>query len=169
MKQSISKKSFMASIVGTSLLLVALAGAKIVLSQEQSTSALNQKILRDKVKADKKLMVASYMELTDAEAKVFWPIYDSYQEDLIALNERLDKNLQCFADAYNNGKLTDQIVRRVFDEELSIDGAEIKMRNEYWVKLCAVLPGVKAARFLQIESKIRAQLLYELANEIPLI
>jgi hypothetical protein len=40
-------------------------------------------ILCDKVKADKK------MELTDAEAKDFWLIYDFYQKDLQKLNERL--------------------------------------------------------------------------------
>jgi hypothetical protein len=169
MKHFISPQNFIPSIVGTSLLLVALAGARIVLSQDQSSSALNVQILRDKVKADKKLMVASYMELTDAEAEVFWPIYDSYQNELIALNERLDKNLQCYADAYNADKLTDQIAMKVFDEDLAIVEAEINLRKVYWTKLNVVLPGIKAARFLQIEDKIRAQLRYELANEVPLI
>jgi hypothetical protein len=169
MKYFISLKGFTASIVGTSLLLIALAGARIVLSQDQTSSALNRQILRDKVKADKKLMVANYMELTDAEAKVFWPIYDSYQADLMALNERLDKNLQCHADAYNDGKLTDQIAKKIIDEDLAIVEAEINMRKAYWLKLNVVLPGTKAARFLQIEDKIRAQLRYELATEVPLI
>ncbi len=35
-----------------------------------------------KLKADKKLLVASNMELTDAESKAFWPLYDAYQKDL---------------------------------------------------------------------------------------
>jgi hypothetical protein len=43
------------------------------------------------------------------------------------------------------------------------------MRKDYWLKLNVVLPGTKAARFLQIEDKIRAQLRYELATEVPLI
>ena len=169
MKHFLVKNSLLALIFGTSLLLGALAGARVVLSQDQTSIELNKQFLRDKVKADKKLLVASYMELTDAEAKAFWPIYDSYQEDLKALNERLDKNLLCFADAYNDDKLTDQIARQVFDEDLAIDEAEIKMRKVYWVKLNVVLPGIKAARYLQIESKIRAQLRYDLAAEIPLI
>src|SRR5262245_51192928 len=109
MKHFLVKNSLLALIFGTSLLLGALAGARVVLSQDQTSSELNKQFMRDKVKADKKLLVASYMELTDAEAKAFWPIYDSYQEDLKALNERLDKNLLCFADAYNDDKLTDQI------------------------------------------------------------
>ncbi len=42
----------------------------------------DMEILRQKIKADKKLIVASNMQLTEAEAKKFWPIYDSYQSDL---------------------------------------------------------------------------------------
>jgi len=43
----------------------------------QDTSAdMNMQILRDKLKADKKVLVAANMQLTDSEAKVFWPIYD---------------------------------------------------------------------------------------------
>ena len=42
----------------------------------------NMEILKQKLKADKKLLVANNMELSDAEAKQFWPIYESYQKDL---------------------------------------------------------------------------------------
>jgi hypothetical protein len=46
-----------------------------VFAQDQSSADANMQILRDKVKADKKLVVAANMELTDAEAKGFWPVY----------------------------------------------------------------------------------------------
>jgi hypothetical protein len=42
------------------------------------------------------------------------------------------------------------------------------MRKAYSAKLAGVLPGKKAARYMQIENKIRARLRYELAAEIPL-
>jgi hypothetical protein len=38
----------------------------------------NMQILRDKIKADKKLLVAANMELTESEAKGFWPVYEEY-------------------------------------------------------------------------------------------
>jgi spore germination protein YaaH len=43
--------------------------------------------LKDKLKADKKLLVAANMELTESEAKGFWPIYDDYQKDLETINQ----------------------------------------------------------------------------------
>ena len=39
-------------------------------------------VLREKLKADKKLVVAANMDLKEAEAKGFWPIYDEYQKEL---------------------------------------------------------------------------------------
>jgi hypothetical protein len=51
----------------------------------------DMQILRDKVKADKKLLVASNMQLTESEAKAFWPVYEGYQKDLAAINQRIGK------------------------------------------------------------------------------
>src|SRR5262245_31892513 len=106
MNQSKLKKSFAVSIFITSLLLLASGRASNVLAQERTASESDMQILREKLKADKKLVVAANMDLTDAEAKGFWPIYDSYQTDLQALNERLKNTIQSYADAYNNNNLT---------------------------------------------------------------
>ena len=42
----------------------------------------NMEILAQKLKADKKLVVAMNMDLTEDEAKKFWPLYESYQAKL---------------------------------------------------------------------------------------
>jgi hypothetical protein len=169
MKQFIPSRSFVTSLFVMLLLLVASGGIGIAFAQEKAASDINMQILRDKVKADKKLLVADSMELTDAEARGFWPIYESYQKDLQALDERLMKTIQNYADAYNNNNLTDQTAKQLSDEVIAIDEGEVKMRKAYSVKLAGVLPGRKAALYLQIENNIRALLRYELAAEIPLI
>jgi hypothetical protein len=81
-------------------------------------------ILLDKVKADKKLVVAANMELNDADGKAFWPIYDAYQKELQAINDRL-----AYADAYNKSTLTDAQAKQFSDEALAIDQDEIAMRK----------------------------------------
>ena len=50
-----------------------------------------------KLKADKKLLVAANMELTDAESKAFWFLYDAYQKDLHQMNDRLGKMINEYA------------------------------------------------------------------------
>ncbi|HET6962460.1 MAG TPA: hypothetical protein VFJ27_08185 [Terriglobia bacterium] len=140
-----------------------------VFAQDQSSADANMQILRDKVKADKKLLVAANMELTDAEAKGFWPVYESYQKDLQSLNERLKKAILSYADGYNNKTLTDEKAKQLASEAIAIDEQEIQMRKACSAKLASILPGKKAARYLQIESKVRAALRYELAGGIPLV
>lgn len=129
----------------------------------------NMQILLDKVKADKKLVVAANMDLTDAEGKAFWPVYDSYQKDLQAINDRLGKTILAYADAYNNKTLTDPLAKQLSDEALAIDQDELTMRKTYAARLGRVLPAKKVARYLQIENKIRAALRYDLATGIPLV
>jgi hypothetical protein len=126
-------------------------------------------ILRQKIKADKKLVVAANMELTDAEGKAFWPVYDAYQKDLQQINDRLKKAIVEYADAYNKGPVSNETAKKLLAESLAIDEAEVKLRQSYVPKLEAVLPEAKAARYLQIENKIRAAIRYELAGGIPLV
>ena len=136
----------------------------------QSTSAdMDMQILRDKLKADKKVIVASNMQLTDAEANAFWPIYDAYQNDLKAVNARMGNGILAYADAYKAGPISDGAAKMFLDEAIAIDDAEVKLRKDYAAKLTAAIPAAKAARYLQIESKIRAVIRYELAANIPLV
>ncbi|HMK14013.1 MAG TPA: hypothetical protein VK460_03235 [Burkholderiales bacterium] len=129
----------------------------------------DMKILMDKVKADKKLLVSQNMNLTDEESQAFWPIYDSYQKDLGAINQRTIKLIKSYADAWNNQTLDDAVAKKLLNEMVSIKGAEANLAKTYAPKLTAALPAMKAARYLQIENKIRAVVNYQLAANIPLV
>jgi len=126
-------------------------------------------ILLDKIKADKKLVIASNMELTEAEKMTFWPIYDAYQKDLQALNDRLVKTLRAYADAYIAKTLTNEQAKKLSDDSIAIEADEAKLRTSYAAKLNAALPGRVVARYMQLEGKIRAALRYDMASSIPLV
>jgi hypothetical protein len=146
---------------------VALAAAPAFAQDKPADT--NMQILLDKVKADKKLVVAANMDLNEAEAKVFWPVYDAYQKDLQAINDRLGKTILAYADAYNKNTLTDDLARRLTNEAMAIDQDELRLRTTCATKLNGVLPAKKTARYLQIENKIRAAIRYDLATGIPLV
>ena len=129
----------------------------------------NMQILLEKVKADKKLVVAANMDLTELEGKAFWPIYEDYQKDLQAINERLGKAILAYAEAYNNKSLSNTQATQLTDEVLAIDQDEIALRKTYAARLGKAIPGTKVARYLQIENKIRAAIRYDLATGIPLV
>jgi hypothetical protein len=136
---------------------------------QDKPSDTNMQILLDKVKADKKLVVAANMDLNDVEGKAFWPIYDAYQKDLQAINDRLATTILAYADAYNKKALTDALAKQLTNEALAIDQDELTLRKTYAARLERVLPAKKVARYIQIENKIRAALRYEIAAGIPLV
>ena len=126
-------------------------------------------ILREKLKADKKLVVATNMELTESEAKGFWPIYEQYQKDLQKINQRIAKVLESYADDFRKKSLTDEKAKKLIDEAVAIEQAEANLKSTYAPKLGKALPVKKVVRYLQIENKIRAVIKYDLAQGVPLV
>ena len=139
------------------------------LSFAQDKRADNMDLLRDKIRADKKLVVATNMELTESEAKNFWPIYNEYQKDLQNINGRIVAVLEGYAADFKNKSLTDDKAKQLIDEALAIDQAEANLKSTYAPKLGKALPVRKVARYLQIENKIRAVVKYDLAQGVPLV
>jgi hypothetical protein len=158
----------MRTAVRYALCAIVLVVAGQVAAQEKSANT-NMDILKDKIKADKKLLVADNMNLTDSEAKAFWPIYDAYQGDLQKINDRLGKAIKTYAEAYNKDTLTDAQAKQITSDVIGVEESEVTLRRTYAAKLAKVLPGKKVARYLQIESKIRALVRFELASQIPLV
>ena len=126
-------------------------------------------VLREKLKGDKKLLVAANMALTESEAKAFWPIYEDYQKGLHKINDRLATAVVAYSREYNAKSLTDDKARKLLDEALAVEEAETKLKRSFVPRLAQVLPGLKVARYMQIENKIRAIVKYEIAGEVPLV
>jgi hypothetical protein len=144
--------------------LTALGGVPVF---AQDKPADNMQIVREKVRADKKLFVAANMELTEAEAKAFWPVYEKYQNELFLLRSRTAKLINDYADAYKD--MSDEKATALLNELIKIEALGAKVKKAYLPKFQKVLPAKKVARYYQIEQKIQAALYYELAVQIPLV
>ena len=133
----------------------------------QDKPADDTQILIEKIKADKKLLVAENMQLSEAEARKFWPIYDKYQNELFILRMRSLKLIDTYAENYKS--MTNDMAKKLLDEYLTIERLRQKVREAYLPKFRKVLPEIKVARYYQIENKIGAVVNYELAKQIPLV
>jgi Spy/CpxP family protein refolding chaperone len=131
------------------------------------TDATDVDALRNAVRADKKALVTSTLNLTDAEAKKFWPIYDAYQRDVDVANRR--RNMVVVDLVSANKPISELYARTLANELIGADEAEIKARRVMHNKVLKALPPRKAARYLQLESKIRAVQAYDIAVGIPLV
>jgi hypothetical protein len=101
-------------------------------------------------------VVAANMQLTESEAKAFWPVYEEYQKDLAAINQRIGNLIKSYAADYNANTLTDEKAKKLVDELVAIEQAEAGLKSSYVPKLGKVLPMKKVARYLQVENKVRA-------------
>jgi len=144
---------------------ISMLSAGIAFAQDKPAD--NMQILLEKIHADKKLFVAANMELTESEAKTFWPVYQKYQDELFLLRARTAKLIKDYSEAFK--AMSDETAKRLLDESITIDSLGVKLRKAYLPKFRQVLSEKKVARYYQIENKIQAALYYELATQIPLV
>jgi hypothetical protein len=158
--------------VASLLFAVAMIAAQSASAEDKIADVTDMQALRNAVRADKKALVASTLKLTDAEAKKFWPLYDAYQRDLDLANRRRNVVLEVLIGM--DKPLSDLYARNLATELMAADEAEIKARRSLHNRLMRglptrILPPKKAARYLQLENKIRAVQAYDIAANIPLI
>ena len=133
----------------------------------QDKPADQMEILREKARADKKLVVATALALTEGEAKAFWPVYNAYQSDMITHYDKLLSLIDRFTQAYDT--MTDQSATRLLNEYLALEANHVALLKAYVPRFQKVLPARKVARLYQVENKVRALVNYDLARQIPLV
>jgi hypothetical protein len=141
--------------------------APVAGAEDRIADVTDMQALRAAVKSDKKAFVASTMQLTAAEAKKFWPIYDAYQRSVDVSNQR--RALAIEAVISKDQSLSSLYARNLANELIANDEAEIRARRTMHNRIMRALPPNKAARYLQLESKIRAVQDYDIASTIPLV
>jgi len=133
----------------------------------QDKPADNMEVFREKLRADKKAVVAEVLQLTEGEAKVFWPVYNAYQSDMVTHYDRLLKLLDNYASSYET--MTDAQATSLLQQYLGLERDHVAILTSYLPRFQKVLPPKKVAKLYQVENKARALVNYELARGIPLV
>jgi Spy/CpxP family protein refolding chaperone len=149
------------------LFVAALALAPAAWAQDKSADMTDMAALRAAAKADKKALVTQTLDLTPAEAKKFWPAYEAYRRSTDMANR--ERNLALEGLIGSNKPMSDLYAKNLASELVAADDAEIKARRVLYNKVMKALPATKAARYLQLESKIRAVQAYDIATTFPLV
>jgi len=149
-------------------LLLTLVAAAPISGQAQAKIDYNDlTALRNAAKADKKSLVASTLQLTDAEAKKFWPIYDDYQRSRDSSDRQRVRAIEGVI--ATDKPVSDAYASSLAKDLLAADEAELRARRAMQNKLMKAIPAKKAAKYLQLESKLRAAQAYDIAGAMSLI
>ncbi len=123
--------------------------------------------VRGQLQADRQVVVAANLGLTEAEGKVFWPLYRDYRAELAKLGDRMSTLILDYAKNYE--KMTDEQAKKMLAESLAIQKDETAVKLAWVPKFEKVLPAKKVARFYQIENKLDLIVRLAMAKDIPLV
>ncbi len=146
---------------------VALGALTAALPAAAQTAAKSQREIDiAAARAQRKAIVAANMQLTDQEAKSFWPLYEAYEAKMDKLDDRHAEEIKEYAKHYET--LTDKDAKKKLDEVMAIKQARLNVQKQYIPKFTAVLSPIKVTRFFQIDNKLRAMVQCDIAQIVPL-
>jgi hypothetical protein len=164
------KKLLVVVLAGTGLMSGPRTSAQTATPQESTPHVISDQdldLLRKDIRSQRKQLLAANLKLTDQEATKFWPVYDQYVSELIAINDRKFALIQEYADSY--GKLTNEqslsFVRRWLDSDIEI----AQLRQKYVPLVSKVLEGKKSATFFQLDRRIAMMIELQLSSRMPLV
>jgi hypothetical protein len=138
-------------------------------ASESSTGSIDQNIdlLRKDIRSQKKQIIAANVQLTDAEAQAFWPVYDQYTADFVKTNNDKYALIKEYAQSY--GTMTDAQADDWTKRVLQLDTNVAALRLKYQPAFRKVLSAKKTAIYEQVERRTQMLIDVQLASQIPLL
>lgn len=136
-------------------------------AKEGAAAEATTQVLLQTLRANRKAFVAVNLQLTDEQAKVFWPLYDEYHKEVGVIGDRVAELVKEYES--NFATLSDDKALQLIQSYLDAEAERAKIKRGYVDKFAKILPGRTVARFFQLENKIDAVLRYELARTIPVV
>ena len=133
----------------------------------QSSVDQNVALLRKDLRSDKKQIIAANMQLTDAEAPKFWPVYDQYTAELAKINDAKVAAIKDYAANYST--LTDDKALALTRQIIGIEESVGQLRLKYVPIFSKVISGKKTALFFQLDRRLTGVVDLQLASDVPLV
>jgi hypothetical protein len=124
-------------------------------------------LLRKDIRSQKKQIIAANLQLTDAEAVKFWPIYDQYTAELVKINDAKYAALKEYATNYST--LSDDQALSLARQIIGVDQSVAQLRLKYTPIFGKAISGKKTALFLQLDRRLLMLIDLQLASQIPMV
>ena len=136
-------------------------------TSDQAVSDEDIKLFRKDVRSIRKQLIAANMDLTDAQAQQFWPVFDRYTAELAAI---YDKKFALIKDyAQNFDAFTDEQAASYIQGRAEVEQSIAQLRLKYFPIFRKVLSGKATALFFQLDWRLALVVDVQLASETPVI
>jgi len=138
-------------------------------SSKDDQASIDQSValIRRDLRSSKKQTIAASLQLSEAEATKFWPLYDRYTAELSKLGDQRYALIKEYATGF--GTLTDDQALSLLKRSLSLDEQVAQLRSKYLPIVNQVLPGTKTATFFQMDRYINSLIDVQVAGAIPVV
>jgi len=124
-------------------------------------------LVRSAFRLEKKAIVGEFLQLNDADATKFWPIYEKYEQERAEAGTRRINLIETYASKYED--MDDATADALVKESVSIQKKELALREKYYKIVQKEISTSTAARFYQIEDAVHVGVLNELNSMIPML
>jgi len=124
-------------------------------------------LLRKDLRSKKKQLVAANLNLTDAQATRFWPVYDQYIAEQTKIHDQKYAVIKEFATSW--GSISDAQALDMTKRALAVDEQVTQLRTKYVPIFLNVLPGKQVATFFQIDRRLQMMVDLQLMSQLPLV
>ena len=114
-------------------------------------------------------IIRSELQLTEAEAADFWPLYEEYRGKTDQVMDRLGDLIAEYLRRYDAADLTNEYADELVKNHIQIRKDLLAIQERSLPLFGKVIPALKVARFYQLENKINADIDIQLALAIPLV
>jgi hypothetical protein len=116
---------------------------------------------------EKKELIKQFMNLNDADAAKFWPIYDEYTAKQKSLGDDRIAAINEYANQYAG--LTDDQAKSIAGKIMKNDLSVLKLQQKYFKKISKSLSPLKAVQFMQADQYIQTTIKSAVQDAIPFI
>ena len=116
---------------------------------------------------EKQAIVESFMDLSEAQAAVFWPEYEAYEVKRKELGREKVKILNDYASNY--GSMTGENATDLIHSAAANNIAMQKLMKKTFNKLSRSLDPLTAAKFIQVENYFIVMIQMSIQESLPFI
>jgi hypothetical protein len=134
---------------------------------DQSGTDTDIALLRSDVQAQKTDIIGKTMQLSDTDAKAFWPLYREYANKQQTLGDQRVSVIKDYAAQYDT--LTDAQADSLMDRMIKFNKSRNDLTALYFPKFKKAIGAKQAAKFIQVDNRLTLLVDLQLANSIPII
>ena len=124
-------------------------------------------LFRSDIQAKKTQIIEQTLALTDDQAKNFWPLQRSYENDLSKLSDQQFKVIRDYANDWKN--LSDATAKDLGKRLLAYHKKRVDLQTKYFDRISKEMSPMMAAKFFQVELQLEDMIDLEIASSLPLI